>query len=147
MWVTSSSSSLRLCILYQRNQSTMIYFLWPFVPNDPFILTSILFSLEWKIHNEPSFVTVKCVFYNTKYIMQCFSYSFHTTCGTAKRQKEQRRQFERCILKASRTYYVHPTGRQNEQRCLKRVGRLIEVKAFRIMQGINEKAAIQFYQQ
>ena len=44
----------------------------------------------------------------------------------ARRQKEQRRQFERLILEASRTHYVHSTRRQNEQRRLKRVGRLIE---------------------
>ena len=42
------------------------------------------------------------------------------------RQMEQRCQFERLILKASRTYYAHSTRRQNEQRCLKRVGHLIE---------------------
>ena len=43
-----------------------------------------------------------------------------------RRQKEQRHQFERWILQVSRTYYVHSTRRQYEQRCLKRLGRLIE---------------------
>ena len=43
----------------------------------------------------------------------------------AGRQKKQMRQFERWILQASRTYYVHSIQCQNEQRRLKRVKRLI----------------------
>ena len=44
----------------------------------------------------------------------------------ARRQKDVSRQFEHWIMQASRTYYVHSTRRQNEQRRLTCVGRLIE---------------------
>ena len=48
----------------------------------------------------------------------------------ARRQKEHRHQFERWILKASRTYYTHSTWRQNDQRRLKRVGRPVEERQY-----------------
>ena len=48
----------------------------------------------------------------------------------ARRRKEHRCQFERWILQASRTYYLHSTRRQNEPRGLKRVGRLIEERRY-----------------